>query len=334
MVNTVKKTPSYVLSTEASDSVQLYKALGDELRLSILSLLRSESFGVLELSSILEIKQSALSHHLKILANAGLVATRREGNSIFYRRAFLGEDDSLFPIKRSAFHSLDSSETSTLPASVQRRIKRIQLERAQSSLHFFNRNVDRFRENQELITQLPEYENTIFELIDSLPVNGDSQTMEIGPGEGLLLTKLAQRFQNLVALDNSKEMLELAKETTTAEGHSHIKFLLGDSMVAIKQRLSCDLIIASMVLHHISSPANTFNDIAKILKPGGSLLLVDLCHHDQDWVRNSCGDLWLGFEPEALDLWARQASLNVGQSVYLGLRNGFQVQLRLFHQAL
>jgi len=75
MANTVNKSANYVLGSEASDSVQLYKALGDDLRLSILRLLKSESFGVLELCSILEIKQSALSHHLKILATAGLVTT-------------------------------------------------------------------------------------------------------------------------------------------------------------------------------------------------------------------------------------------------------------------
>ena len=79
--------------SEGSDLDQLtllYKALADQLRLQILRLLRNESFGVLELCRILEIKQSALSHHLKILATADVVTTRREGNSIFYRRNFFG----------------------------------------------------------------------------------------------------------------------------------------------------------------------------------------------------------------------------------------------------
>ena len=82
--------------TERSDIDQLtvlYKALADQLRLQILRLLRNECFGVLELCRILEIKQSALSHHLKILSTADVVTTRREGNSIFYRRNFLRDED-------------------------------------------------------------------------------------------------------------------------------------------------------------------------------------------------------------------------------------------------
>ena len=85
----------------------LNKALGDRLRLQILRLLKSESFGVLELCRILDIRQSALSHHLKILANAQLVSTRREGNSIFYRRAFLSDDDHYREIKESVFDQVD-----------------------------------------------------------------------------------------------------------------------------------------------------------------------------------------------------------------------------------
>ena len=84
---------------------QLCKALADSLRLEILRLLRTESFGVLEICRAVEIRQSALSHHLKVLANAGLVSTRREGNSIFYRRALISSSDALPEFKQSAFAS-------------------------------------------------------------------------------------------------------------------------------------------------------------------------------------------------------------------------------------
>ena len=113
--------------TERSDIDQLtvlYKALADQLRLQILRLLRNESFGVLELCRILEIKQSALSHHLKILSTADVVTTRREGNSIFYRRNFLRDEDHCRDIKATLFDQIDQFE---LPPEQKKRSSKFSL---------------------------------------------------------------------------------------------------------------------------------------------------------------------------------------------------------------
>ena len=85
-----------------------------------------------------------------------------------------------------------------------------------------------------------------------------------------------------------------------------------------------------MVLHHTSDPALIFNHLAELLVPGGALIVTELCHHDQSWARENCGDLWLGFEPEDLSSWASAAALTEGESLFLAQRNGFQVQLRQF----
>lgn len=307
----------------------LHKALADHLRLQILRLLKNESFGVLELCRILDIRQSALSHHLKILATSHLVSTRREGNSIFYRRALLLDDDVHCDIKRAVFENLDSLE---VPSAQRRKIKQIQLERAQLSLNFFNKNANKFREKQGLIVEHADYASSLHDLITGLAMSNKAAVMEVGPGEGQLLTELAQRFENLTALDNSKDMLEKSRSAITECGRSGVDFILGDTAVARTQKLSSDLIIFDMVLHHISSPAKTFKDIASLLNADGYLLIVELCSHDQDWVRESCGDLWLGFEEDDLDLWADEAGLEKQQSSYLGLRNGFQIQMRTFRK--
>ena len=305
----------------------LHKALADHLRLQILRLLKSESFGVLELCRILDIRQSALSHHLKILATSNLVSTRREGNSIFYRRTFLSEDDIYSESKKTVFENLDSLE---IPGSQLRKIKQIQLERAQLSLNFFNKNANKFKEKQGLIVEHADYANSLHDLIAGLTLSDKAAVMEVGPGEGQLLTELLQRFENLTALDNSKDMLEKSRAAVVESGGSGVEFILGDTAVACKKDISADLIIFDMVLHHISSPAKTFKDIGALLNPEGYLLIVELCSHDQDWVRESCGDLWLGFEEGDLDHWAEKAGLTKQQSSYLGLRNGFQIQMRTF----
>lgn len=327
MATAALKTSDIDAPSSMDQLTALYKALADSLRLQILRLLKNESFGVLELCRILDIRQSALSHHLKILATANLVSTRREGNSIFYRRAFLSDEVSNAAIKKSAFDSIDELPVSS---KQQKKIKQIQLERSQLSLSFFNKNSNKFKEKQGLIVEHPHYAPSLQDVIAGLGLSSDAQVLEVGPGEGQLLVELADKFDHLTALDNSRDMLERSRSAIDIAGYNHVNFILGDTSVACKKKIHSDLIIFDMVLHHISSPAKTFRDTAALLNPGGFLLIIDLGSHDQDWVRESCGDLWLGFEDGDLDHWALKAGLEAAQSSYLGLRNGFQIQMRVF----
>jgi len=306
---------------------RLCKALADPLRLDILRLLRTESFGVLELSRIVNVRQSALSHHLKVLATAGLVSTRREGTSIFYRRALLLPEDPWQDFKRQAFRSIDALP---LGPALQDGISTIQQERSQQSLAFFSRHADRFSENQALIAEYDQYEASLHDLLDGLRPPRGSRVIEVGPGEGALLGQLAERFDHVAALDNSREMLERARSTIKGQRQEHVRFIHGDTTTGVEQDLRADLIVSNMVLHHIPSPAAALQDCARMLKPGGQLLLIDLSRHDQDWAREACGDLWLGFDDHDLDDWTARAGLLSGQRLYLGQRNGFQVLIRVF----
>ena len=320
------------LVMEGSDLDQLamlYKALADQLRLQILRLLRNESFGVLELCRILDIKQSALSHHLKILATVEVVTTRREGNSIFYRRNFLRDEDHCREIKATLFEQIDQLG---LPPEQERKIKQIQLERSQLSLNFFNKNAEKFREKQGLVVEHSDYHKTLLSVIDGLGLQQDASVLEVGPGEGQLLAQLAGKFSGITALDNSNDMLERSRQAIKRIGTEGVQFMLGDTAIARKERVRIDLIVFDMVLHHISSPARTFRDCAELLRERGFLLVVELSPHDQDWVRDTCGDLWLGFEENDLNHWALKANLKIGQSSFLSLRNGFQIQIRVFQK--
>lgn len=307
----------------------LCKASAEPLRLDILRVLSVESFGVTELCRIFETPQPGMSHHLKVLASAGLVQARREGNTIFYRRAIINTENPLSSLLESLYESIDRMP---LRPEVEERVEEIHRERARSSMEFFEKNADRFKENQDLIAEFDHYAGCVHDLISNEQVPGDSRVMEIGPGGSDLIVMLAELFDSIIAVDNSPEMLSQARSRVAEANVTNVEFVEGEVLDVARQGMQADLMVLNMVLHHVASPIQIFEGAKQILNRHGRLLVIDLCPHNQDWARDICGDLWLGFEPKDLDDWADEAGLAKGQSVFLGLKNGFQVQVRLFHQ--
>ncbi len=323
------RTPSNQAENDTAidfdELASLYKAAGDSLRLEILRLLANQSYGVLELSAIFGTKQSGMSHHLKVLANAGLVATRREGNSIFYRRALPGNDIAA-NVREQIFSAADQI---TLSVEVARRQVQVQSERTEASQAFFTENAAKFRQQQDLIASYPVYAEHISELLKATATVNGKHAIEVGPGEGEFLPLLSQRFNKVTALDNSEQMLEKARTNATASTLDNVTFVLGDTS-QLPQYDKASVIVANMVLHHTPAPAEILQHLGNALMPGGALLITDLCHHDQVWAKEACGDIWLGFDPDDLTNWAATAGLVNGQSVFFALRNGFQIQIRQF----
>lgn len=303
----------------------LCKASGDPLRLNILRALSNDSFGVLELAQIFAIGQSGISHHLKVLAQAGLVATRREGNAIFYRRALAHNEQ---PGSRLHAALLDEADSLQLPSEVQGRIAEVHSQRAAASQDFFARTAASFQARQDLIAGLPQYRDSLLSLLDSLAFAATATVLEIGPGDGGFLPELARRFSRVTALDNSPAMLELARMRCEQDGLGNVALQLADALS--DDYPAADCLVLNMVLHHFAAPAEALKQLALRVNHGGSLLITDLCSHNQSWAKQACGDLWLGFEQDDLARWAIAAGLNPSESLYVGLRNGFQIQVRHF----
>lgn len=312
--------------TEAETLAALCKAAGDALRLRILKVLEVGSFGVLELCHIVDHKQSGLSHHLKVLAQVGLVETHREGNTIFYRRSNIAGN-----LHESFMKALfESCNALRLDDTIGARIQHVLDTRTAQSKKFFEKVGANFNEHQERIAQSSTYISATLELIDHRPnTDQDQRVLELGPGEGPLLNDLAQRFKTVTALDTSAEMLQRAQVNNQL---ANIDFIHGDlSQLSTSEPFDC--IVLSMVLHHIAAPITLLQQLKPFLKPSGVLVLTDLAEHEQDWVQEYCGDLWQGFSEQQLQAWIDQAGFIESQSLCLSQRNGFQVISKLYEHA-
>lgn len=300
--------------------VNLAKALGDRLRARILQVLHQDSYAVGELCELFEVPQPALSHHLKILHQAGLVARRREGNSMFYRRA------TLEPTAAALLAGLDGAPVEPAVAA---RVKRIHEQRNSRSARFFEQNAAEISTHHAQICEPDTYQEVVLEMIDSAIAEGgqNNHVLEVGPGAGTLLAQLAERFDQATGVDNARSMLRTAQGAlarTTGVRLKHQDFM------TLPPRRRFDSLVAAMVIHHQASPAAFFKQAARLLRTGGCLVVAELCLHDQEWAQSACGDQWLGFEPDELSDWASAAGFQQRQSQYLAQKNGFRIQLHRF----
>lgn len=305
----------------------LFKACSDPLRLEVLRALKTDSYGVLELCEIFEAKQSGMSHHLKILATHGLVTTRREGNSIFYYRKLVKNQDPLSQSVREFFIQIDRFGLNTKTLE---QIAKVKQQRSKLGKAFFSKNVHKFREQQELIAQYEQYFEGSLSLLAKEQRPDHHLALELGSGDGRFLAELSPLFDKVIALDYASEMLSQAKSFSLENGLNNIEFILGELSNAIALDIKVDAIVLNMVLHHLPSPSDCFQELSRLLNEGGQLVITDLCQHEQSWAQEACGDQWLGFKEDDLKNWSTQAGLSFNESRFLGLRNGFQIQFCSF----
>jgi DNA-binding transcriptional ArsR family regulator len=300
------------------------RAAADPLRADILRVLSRESFGVLELAHIFDVAQPALSHHLKILSRAGLVATRRDGNGIYYRRA-QPKAGALFDYVSNLFATLDAF---VVDAKLKRRMDEVHAERAERSRKYFADHAQRFASQRELICVPDMYLPALREALESATC-ARKRALDVGPGDGEALLLLGEYFDSVLGIDNSPEMLERARAGIgKCPPNIALRLKAFESLKSPRQ----DLVLFAMVLHHAGSPRRFFEHAELVLNPGGVLIVVELVAHDQEWAKTACGDVWLGFDPSELDGWASEVGLESRTNQYLAQRNGFRVQIRTYQK--
>ncbi len=312
------------MTTHIEPLAQCLKAVADPVRLHLLHILGLSSYGALELSYIVGVKQNSLSHHLKLLSAAGLIESKREGNSIYFRRAIY---QGSYPELVSSL--LSAADSHRLPALHLDNMRMVQQERVLQSQEFFDRHAADFKQQQELIASFDSYADVAASLLINKSLSTD-HAIEIGPGTGEFLAVLSKTYRAVTSVDVSRDMLDRATDFCQKNQLNNVSLIHGDQSQLKHLSQAADAVVFNMVLHHVATPADELAQAANLLKTGGVLMVTELCSHDQDWARTSCGDLWLGFDPKELQHWAARCGLEPIQTTYVGLRNGFQIQCQIF----
>ncbi|MCO5069081.1 MAG: metalloregulator ArsR/SmtB family transcription factor [Kiritimatiellae bacterium] len=282
--------------------LDLFRALADDVRLRLLNAILMAELSVAELVDVLRLPQSTVSRHLKPLREAGLVETRREGTSVYYRRGSALSDRDLAAMLEKRLSELASA---TRDAGAVRKVLDV---RRRRSREFFEKIAGRYGE----LTQPGGGWSALATGLAAGFIG--KRVMDLGCGEGALALLLARFAQKVVAVDQSSAMLSHVRARAVELGLSdRVETVESDFERIPLEMDSFDAVFLSQSLHHAARPAHAIGEAARMLRQSGALVLLDLAKHEQDWVRGEWGDQWLGFEEEEVRAWMREAGLKVLQ---------------------
>jgi ubiquinone/menaquinone biosynthesis C-methylase UbiE len=272
-------------------------ALADPTRSRLLLLLDRHELTVGELCSALQLPQSTVSRHLKTLADEGWVSARAEGTS----RRYAMPGAELDPAARRLWH-LVRDQVGATPSARQDlvRAERVMHERRTMSQAFFSSRAGQWdRVRAELYGTRGDL-TPLAALLDPSLVVGD-----LGCGSGQTSATLAPFVQRVIAVDESTAMLGAARERI---GHHANVELRGGRLEDLPiDDAVLDMAVLSLVLHFVVDPSAVFVEAARVLRPGGVLLIVDMEPHEREEYRTTMGHLWLGFSAEQMSGWLTTA---------------------------
>jgi len=271
------------------DAASLLRLLGDGTRLRLLRLLARETLNVSELTGVLGVAQSGVSRHLSLLREAGLVSEERAGAFAWYRLAPELVDRAADRAALWAWLEQEFARESAETRADDARLSEVRRLRRES---FAQHGDDR----RQLVPgrSWAAWSRALGLLLPAVDV------ADLGCGEGYLTVEAARWARRVVAVDQSAEVLARGKALAARRKLGNITWKRG-----VLERLpmkdgSVDLALLSQALHHAEHPDRALAEAARILRPGGRLLVLELREHGETWVRAKLGDRWLGFSDDRL----------------------------------
>jgi ArsR family transcriptional regulator len=295
--------------TPALPLADRFQALADPSRLRIVSLLRLMELSVGELAQVLGQSQPRVSRHLKILADAAVLERRKEGSWVFLT---LAEPERVEPMF-SLIDSWADPATEALFASDAARIETIRAERAEAANRYFAGHAEVWDQIRSLHVAESEVERAIDDALGSRSLG---RLVDVGTGTGRMIELFGPRSSQAIGIDRSSDMLRVARVKLEAAGIAS-SLRQGDMYALPLADQTAETVVIHQVLHYAHSPATAIGEAARVLAPGGTLLVVDFAAHEREELRTSDAHIRLGFDDEVMAGWFASAGLEVDQIRHL-----------------
>lgn len=295
------------MSLTADQTVEALRAAGEPTRLRVLSLLAGEELSVMELSGILDQSQPRVSRHLKLMTDAGLIERFPDGARVFYR---LSSD----PLARRLIDTVLDLLEATAGAADDRRLEDVRRDREVAAGAYFERVAPQWDRIRSLYVCESAVEAAILRAAGDGPFE---RVVDLGTGSGRMLTLLGKKAKMSVGLDLSQNMLNIARANVTKAGLDKVELRHGDIFATRLPERSADLVLVHQVLHYLADPAAAVAEAARLVMPGGRILIIDFAPHELEHLREEHQHRRLGFSDEEMRRWLSGAGLKPSAPIAL-----------------
>jgi demethylmenaquinone methyltransferase/2-methoxy-6-polyprenyl-1,4-benzoquinol methylase/ArsR family transcriptional regulator len=278
-------------------------AAGEETRLRLLALLSEAELTVTELVTILGQSQPRISRHLKLLVEAGLVVRHREGSWAFFLAAPGGAAGE---IARAVAAWLDPQDPVLLADRA--RLAEVRRARDQQAARYFAAQAQNWDRIRTLHVPEERVETALREIVGAAPIRA---LLDLGTGTGRMLELLAPLADRAIGVDQSPAMLAVARARLERAGLRNVQLRQGDIYAVPVERNGYDLVVLHQVLHYLEDPGRALREAARVLRPGGRLLVVDFAPHAEEALRESHAHRRLGFGHDEIATYLDEASLDL-----------------------
>ena len=284
-------------------AITALKAAGEGTRLRILALLGQAELTVKDLTAILGQSQPRISRHLKLLVEARLIDRYPEGAWVFYRLTDQG------PARRFAGDLLALIDAGDPVLARDREyLTAVKQEHAEAARRYFADHAGEWDTIRALHIAEAAVETA---MVAAVGERRFESMLDLGTGTGRLLELFAPLYNSAVGIDASAAMLAVARANLDRAGVTAAQVRLGDIQHLPFQRNSFDLVTVHQVLHFLNDPERAIAEAARVLRPGGRLLIVDFAPHDLEFLRERHAHRRLGFAPTAMRQWIEAAGLGL-----------------------